>query len=174
MKDTFILNLVHRPELNPEYAEKTAGGGKGLEDESIDIFKLQQRLAHENGLKTTIQMTYSSLFSQYVVDLAKSDHQKYGDEIGLSLLGLPCRQFNEKYRTKDFCIWMFSLEDRKRIIDDVFGKFFECFGFWPESTGSYYLDAQSIAYIEERYPSVKCAVATCWEEGPKAYHTCNN
>ena len=21
---------------------------------------------------------------------------------------------------------------------------------------------------------VKCAVATCWEEGPKAYHTCNN
>ena len=25
-----------------------------------------------------------------------------------------------------------------------------------------------------KYPSVKCAVATCWEEGPKAYHTCNN
>ena len=24
---TFILNLLHRPELNPEYAEKTAGGG---------------------------------------------------------------------------------------------------------------------------------------------------
>ena len=29
-------------------------------------------------------------------------------------------------------------------------------------------------FIKEKYPSVKCAVATCWEEGPKAYHTCNN
>ena len=37
----FILNLLHRPELNPEYAEKTAGGGAKLVDESIDIFRLQ-------------------------------------------------------------------------------------------------------------------------------------
>ena len=40
--------------------------------------------------------------------------------------------------------------------------------------GSYYMDAALINYIKEKYPSVKCAVATCWEEGPKAYHTCNN
>ena len=42
------------------------------------------------------------------------------------------------------------------------------------STGSYYLDADLTNFIKEKYPSVKCAVATCWEEGPKAYHTCNN
>lgn len=165
----------------PEYAEKVTGHGqaedigrKALLTESLDIFKIQQECAHKNGLKTTIEMTYASLFNDEAVELAKEHHKVYGDEIGLTLLGLPCKEFREKYKTKDFCIWMFSMEDKKAIVKDVFEKFHERFGFYPESTGSYYMDAELINYIKEKYPSVKCAVATCWEEGPKAYHTCNN
>ncbi len=177
----FILNVIHRPEMVPEYSATVTGhgreediGDKKLLTESLDIFKTQQRLAHENGLKVTIHMTYAALFNKEAVEIAKHDHETYGDEIALSLLGLPCEEFREKYKTKDFCIWMFSMEDKKRIVDDVFGKFRDTFGFYPESTGSYYMDADLTNYIKETYPSVKCAVATCWEEGPKAYHTCNN
>lgn len=177
----FIVNIIHRPEMVPEYAEKVTGHGKSedlgrkaLLTESLDIFKIQQECAHKNGLKTTIQMTYASLFNEEAIALAKEHHEKYGDEIALTLLGLPCEQFREKYKTKDFCIWMFSMEDKKAIVKDVFEKFHECFGFYPQSTGSYYMDAALINYIKEEYPMVKCAVATCWEEGPKAYHTCNN
>ena len=179
--DQFIVNIIHRPEMVPEYAEKVTGHGqaedngrRGLVTESLDIFKIQQECAHKNGLKTTIEMTYASLFNDEAVELAKEHHKVYGDEIGLTLLGLPCKEFREKYKTKDFCIWMFSMEDKKAIVTDVFEKFYERFGFYPESTGSYYMDAELINYIKEKYPSVKCAVATCWEEGPKAYHTCNN
>jgi hypothetical protein len=179
--DKFILNIIHRPEMVPEYAEKVTGHGKGedigrkdLLTESLDIFKLQQQIAHENGFKTTIQMTYASLFNKEAIDLAKEHHQKYGDEIALTLLGLPCNEFREKYKTKDFCIWMFSMEDKKTIVNDVFGKFHNVFGFYPESTGSYFMDADLINYVKETYPMVKCAVATCWEEGPKAYRTTNN
>jgi len=179
--DKFIVNIIHRPEMVPEYAAKITGYGKEedisrkvLLSESLDIFKMQQEIAHNNGLKTTIQMTYASLFNAESVAIAKEHHEKYGDEIALSLLGLPCKEFREKYKTKDFCIWMFSIEDKKEIVDDVFGKFDEQFGFYPESTGSYYLDAELINYIKKNYPTVKCAVATCFEEGPKAYHTCNN
>ena len=179
--DQFILNIIHRPEMVPEYAEKVTGQGKAedlgrkaLLTESLDIFRTQQECAHKNGLKTTIQMTYASLFNDEAVALAKEHHESYGDEIGLTLLGLPCEQFREKYKTKDFCIWMFSMEDKKAIVRDVFEKFRNCFGFYPQSTGSYYLDAELINFIKAEYPSVKCAVATCWEEGPKAYHTCNN
>lgn len=179
--DKFVVNIIHRPEMVPEYAEKVTGHGKtedigrkALLTESLDIFKTQQECAHKNGLKTTIQMTYASLFNDEAVELAKHDHEKYGDEIALTLLGLPCTEFREKYKTKDFCIWMFSMEDKMSIVDDVFGKFYERFGFYPESTGSYYMDADLTNYIKSKYPMVKCAVATCWEEGPKAYHTCNN
>ena len=177
----FVLNVVHRPELVPEYAEKVTGHGReedigrqSLLTESLDIFKLQQAIAHKNGLKTTIQMTYASLFNDEAVAIAKAHHARYGDEIALTLLGLPCKEFREKYRTKDFCIWMFSMDDKRSIVEDVFGKFQERFGFFPESTGSYYMDAELIDLIKNRYPSVKCAVATCWEEGPRAYHTTNN
>ncbi len=181
MQNRFIVNIIHRPEMVPEYAEKVTGHGKSedlgrkaLLTESLDIFRTQQSLAHKYGLKTTIQMTYASLFNDEAVALAKEHHEQYGDEIALTLLGLPCKEFREKYKTKDFCIWMFSMEDKISIVNDVFGKFYERFGFYPESTGSYYMDAELINYIKEKYPSVKCAVATCWEEGPKAYHTCNN
>lgn len=177
----FIVNIIHRPEMVPEYAEKVTGHGKAedlgrkaLLRESLDIFLTQQECAHKNGLKTTIQMTYASLFNDEAVQTAKEHHEKYGDEIALSLLGLPCKEFRDKYKTKDFCIWMFSMDDKKAIVRDVFEKFYEKFGFYPESTGSYYMDADLINFIKAEYPSVKCAVATCWEEGPKAYHTCNN
>lgn len=181
MKNVFAVNIIHRPEMAPEYAEKLTQHGKKeniaskqLLGESLDIFKTQQELAHKNGLKTTIQMTYASLFNDEAVAIAKHDHEVYGDEIGCSLLGLPCQQFRDKYKTKDFCIWMFSEADKKSIVDDVFGLFHEKFGFYPKSTSSYFLDAFTINYIKAKYPAVVCAVATCWEEGPKAYHTCNN
>lgn len=107
--DQFIVNIIHRPEMVPEYAEKVTGHGqaedigrKALLTESLDIFKIQQQCAHENGLKTTIQMTYASLFNDEAVAIAKEHHEVYGDEIALSLLGLPCKQFRQKYKTKDF------------------------------------------------------------------------
>lgn len=172
--DQFIVNIIHRPELSPEYAEKALGKGANVQDESLDIFLFQQECAHKYGLKTTIQITYASLFSDEIVRLAKEHNRIYGDEIGLSLLGLPCKQFKAKYKTEDFCIWMFDDDTKRAIVDDVFGLFYQKFGFYPQSTGSYFLDAYTINYIKQNYPSVKCAVATCWEEGPKAYHTCNN
>ncbi len=175
MKNNFVVTIIHRPELSPEYAEKSSGKKEtSVQDESLNIFRFQQDCAHKNGLKTTIQITYASLFSDVIIEMAKADHEKYGDEIGLSLLGLPCKEFKEKYKTDDFCIWMFSDEQKEEIIDDCMALFYSKFGFYPESTGSYFMDAYCINYIKKKYPSVKCAIATCWEEGPKAYHTCNN
>ena len=154
MEQPMILNIIHRPEMVPEYAEKVTGQGKAedlgreaLLTESLDIFKTQQEAAHRNGLKTTIQMTYASLFNDEAVALAKAHHEQYGDEIALTLLGLPCKEFREKYKTKDFCIWMFDMEMKRSVVDDVFGKFHDRFGLYPQSTGSYFMDAALIGYI---------------------------
>jgi hypothetical protein len=178
---TFYLTVVHRPEMVPEYLQREADEGKA-EDisrssviaSSLDIFRTQQRVAHDNGIRTTIQMTYASLFNDEAVRLAKEDHARYGDEVGLTFLGLQCRQFREKFASRELAIWLFSMEDKRRIVDEVFGRFQEVFGFLPTSTGSYYMDAELVNYIKERYPMIKAAVASCWEEGPKAYHNTNN
>ncbi|MBO5866856.1 MAG: hypothetical protein J6Q55_02250, partial [Clostridia bacterium] len=134
--EQFVVNIIHRPELSPEYAEKAIGKGANVQDESLDIFLFQQECAHKYGLKTTIQITYASLFSDEIVRLAKEHNRIYGDEIGLSLLGLPCKQFKDKYKTEDFCIWMFDDDTKRQIVDDVFGLFYQKFGFYPQSTGS--------------------------------------
>ncbi|MCX6034802.1 MAG: hypothetical protein NTV38_07480 [Chloroflexi bacterium] len=177
----FYLNIIHRPEMVPEYIQKEAEQGK-KEDltrsavllESLDIFRTQQQIAHDNGLRTTIQMTYASLFNAEAVEIAKEHHEQFGDEIGSTFLGIQCAEFREKFKSKELAIWLFSLEDKRIIVDEVFGKFHEVFGFYPTSTGSYYMDAELVNYIKEKYPMVKAAVATCWEEGPKAYWNANN
>ncbi len=177
----FYLNIVHRPEMVPEYIQKEAEHGKkedltrrSVLQESLDIFRTQQQIAHDNGLRTTIQMTYASLFNEEAIAIAKEHHQRYGDEIGLTFLGLQCKEFREKFHSKELAIWLFSMEDKRRIVDELFSKFYEVFGFFPTSTGSYYMDAELVNYIKEKYPMIKVAVATCWEEGPKAYRNANN
>lgn len=177
----FYLNIVHRPEMVPEYLQKEAEQGKvedltrsGVLRESLDIFRTQQQTAHDQGLRTTIQMTYASLFNAEAVAIAKDHHDRFGDEIGLTFLGLQCAEFRERFKSKELAIWLFSMEDKRRIVDEVFGKFHEVFGFYPTSTGSYYMDAELINYIKAEYPMVRAAVATCWEEGPKAYWNANN
>ena len=70
--DKFIVNIIHRPEMVPEYSATVTGqgkeediGDKALLTESLDIFKTQQRLAHENGLKVTIQITTYQLIARH-------------------------------------------------------------------------------------------------------------
>jgi hypothetical protein len=177
----FYLNIVHRPEMVPEYIQKEAEQ-ENVEDltrsavlqESLDIFRTQQRIAHQNGLRTTIQMTYASLFNAEAIAIAREHHDRFGDEIGSTFLGIQCADFRQKFKSKELAIWLFSMEDKRKIVDEVFGKFQAVFGFYPTSTGSYYMDAELVNYIKEKYPMIKAAVATCWEEGPKAYWNANN
>jgi hypothetical protein len=177
----FYVTIIHRPEMVPEYLQKEAEQGKkedltrsAVIQESLDIFRTQQRVAHDNGLRTTIQMTYASLFNEEAVAIAQEHHARYGDEIGSTFLGLQCQEFRDKLQSKELAIWLFSMEDKKRIVDEVIGKFYEVFGFYPTSTGSYFMDAELVNYIRQQYPMIKVAVATCWEEGPKAYWNANN
>ena len=179
--DKFILNVIHRPELVPEYINNGANegyceqvGNSKVLNESLDIFRLQQDIAHKNGLKTTIQMTYSSLYNDESIELAKQYHAEYGDEIGHTFLGINCTEFRERYKSKELAIWLFPMDMKKQIVVDSFERFQEVFGFYPTSTGSYFMDAELLNFIKEKYPQVKTAVATCFEEGPKVFRHTNN
>ena len=54
--DKFIVNIIHRPEMVPEYSATVTGqgkeediGDKALLTESLDIFKTQQSGAGQDG-----------------------------------------------------------------------------------------------------------------------------
>ena len=60
---TFVINIIHRPEMVPEYAEKVTGHGqtenigrKALLTESLDIFKLQQPVSYTHLTLPTIRL----------------------------------------------------------------------------------------------------------------------
>src|SRR3989304_9129489 len=151
----FYVTIIHRPEMVPEYLQKGAEEGKQenlarseVTQESLDIFRTQQQIAHGNGLRTTIQMTYASLFNSEAVAIAREHHQKYSDEIGSTFLGLQCQEFRDRFKSKELAIWLFSMEDKREIVDEVLGKFYEVFGFYPSSTGSYYMDAEPVSDIK--------------------------
>lgn len=179
--DKFVLNVIHRPELVPEYIDSGSQEGeteqlsKGeVVSESLDIFRLQQDIAHRNNIKTTIQMTFAALYNDETIELAKQHHEEFGDEIGHTFLGVNCREFREIFQSREIAIWLFPMDMKKRIVDHSFERFREVFGFYPTSTGSYFMDAELINYIKSRYPGVKTAVATCFEEGPKVFRHANN
>lgn len=179
--DKFILNIVHRPELVPEYINSEANQGcqesvtnTKVLGESLEIFRLQQDTAHKYGLKTTIQMTYSSLYNDESIALAKQYHADFGDEIGHTFLGINCEEFRAKYKSKELAVWLLPMDLKKEIVVDSFERFHEIFGFYPTSTGSYFMDAELLNFIKEQYPQVQTAVATCFEEGPKVFRHTNN
>ena len=59
--NNFLVTIVHRPEMVPEYIQKEVEQGRTdaltrrlVLQESLDIFRTQQQIAHANGLRTTI------------------------------------------------------------------------------------------------------------------------
>jgi hypothetical protein len=45
----------------------------------------------------------------------------------------------------------YDLDDRKRIIDQIFSSYKKEFGFYPASYGAWYIDVFSMSYIKDKY-----------------------
>ena len=117
----FYVTIIHRPEMVPEYLQKEAEEGKAEDltrgeviQESLDIFRTQQRVAHDNGLRTTIQMTYASLFNEEAVAIAKEHHERYGDEIGSTFLGIQCQEFRDRLSPRSWPSGSFLWRTRRK------------------------------------------------------------
>ncbi len=153
-----ILNLIHRPAYGEHYR----------------LFRLQQDMAHQLGLKVTLLLDPRALRDERVLKAIREDVEKYGDELGIWFADFKGPDFEKEVSGKEFFIWLFSQPEKKRIFEIVFKLFREIFGHDPVSIGSYHLDAGCQRLIRELCPTVKIAVAGCFEEGVKVFHGCNN
>lgn len=153
-----IINLIHRP---------VAG-------EKKEIFILQQEMAHELGLKVTLLLQYELLFEADIVDAVKQYHQEHGDEIGIWFSDIASDKMNEIISCKEPFLWLYSRENKRKIISTVTAKFKEVFGFDPKVAGAYHVDSYSMGLFKELCPSIEISIAGCFEEGVKVFHGCNN
>lgn len=152
------INIIHRPEPDP-YRR--------------DIFNMQQEMVHEMGVNTTILATAPALFDEATIHLMKL-YEKQGDEIGLSFHTLDSPDIEALVGYKEAAIWMYNAEDKRKVIKHLVQRFNEVFGYLPVSIGSYHLDSSSMKILMEECPTVKIAVAGCFEEGVRVYHGCNH
>ena len=153
------INIIHRPEPDPFRRS---------------IFKMQQEMAHGLGIRTTILATAPSLFDEETIKLMKMYHADFGNELGLSFHTLDSPDIVEIVGYKDAAIWMYTEEDKRKVIRHLVAKFESVFGFKPTSIGSYHLDASAMRILLEECPTVKITIAGCFEEGVRVYHGCNH
>lgn len=153
-----ILNILHRPDTPERRA----------------LFELEQRYAHESGIRTTILVTAEAMADPDQVALVKREAAEHGDEIGLSFHGLTHPSVTAITGYGQEALWLFSREHKRAIITFLAERFVELFGVPPTSVASYHLDSSTMALVREIMPSVRGAVAGCFEEGVRVFHGCNH
>lgn len=131
-------------------------------------------MAHNLGLITSIMATAPALCDPDTVDLMKHYHTEYVDELGLSFHTLDSPEIEALIGYKEAAIWMYSDEDKRKVIRYLVQKFNDVLGFYPTSVASYHLDSSSMKILLEECPGVQITVAGCFEEGVRVYHGCNH
>ncbi|MEG0692711.1 MAG: hypothetical protein RR444_06480, partial [Oscillospiraceae bacterium] len=75
---------------------------------------------------------------------------------------------------KEPFLWLYSTQDKEKIISVSIDKFKKVFGAPPLSVGSYHMDNVSMKLLKQISPQTKITIGGCFEEGVKVFHGCNN
>ena len=153
-----ILNLIHRVGTSER-----------------EFLQLQQDYAHQLKLKVSLMVQVDAMQDPETVLWIQQNARDFGDEIGLSLtLGYDSPEFRQQIGGIEEFLWLYSSEEKRFIIEMAIGYFRRTFGRNPVSVASYHFDSVCMQILHEVCPSIKIAVAGCFEEGVKVFHGCNH
>ncbi len=153
-----FLNILHRPRTRELYP----------------FFQMQQDWVHELKLKVSIMLSYPMMDDPEIVADLKRYADEFGDELGIFLCELGCEKLKEKTGHEMDAIWLYSREDKRRILELVLSEFRDQFDREPAAVAAYHLDSSSLSLLRELCPTIKCVVAGCFEEGVRVFHGCNH
>ncbi|MEK7095303.1 MAG: hypothetical protein AAB917_01445, partial [Patescibacteria group bacterium] len=109
-------------------------------------------------LPSTWLLTYDALNNMDVVGQTKKFSRD--QEFGLILEVTPNFASDSKIKYKQTGSWHFgssvfltgyTQEERKLLIDTIFSKFKDTFGFYPKSVGAWWIDSWSLKYMKDKY-----------------------
>src|SRR3989344_4550243 len=123
-----------------------------------DNFKKQWEEISKRGLFATWLLRPDALKNNQVVNIAKSLNGN--QELGLFLeitpkwaeiSGVEYRKNQNWHSAGSVFLTGYEVEERYRLIDGAFEEFKEIFGGYPKSVGAWWIDANSLKYMEGKY-----------------------
>src|SRR3989344_4471235 len=110
------------------------------------------------NLPATWLLTYDALSSDSIFSVVSSMDNKQELGIFLEVTENASKESDVLYNKKDswhratsVFLSGYSTQDRKKLIDKVFSKFKERFGYYPVSVGGWWVDSFSLSYMREKY-----------------------
>lgn len=118
----------------------------------------EYEVVKEFSLPATWLLTYDVINKQELVDVFRLMDEK--QELGIFLevtanfakeAGISYHETGFWHHATSVFLSGYTQEERRKLIDTVFEKFKEVFGYYPDSVGSWWTDSYSLAYIKEKY-----------------------
>ncbi len=124
----------------------------------LGSFRAQIKEVEKRNLPATWIITYDVLARKDFVDSLKKLNSNQELGIFLEVTASLARAANVKYNQTESWHYATSLflsgytqEDRKNLIDTVFKKFKDSFGYYPRSVGAWWVDSYSLEYMKSKY-----------------------
>lgn len=122
--------------------------------------KEQIRLMQENNLPGTFLLQYDALLSPVYIDLMKGlDPAQFELGVWLEIVQPQVEAVGLNWRGRYPWDWHahcgfsvgYTKEEREKLIDELWQKFFSVFGYYPRVFGSWLFDSHTLRYVTERY-----------------------
>ncbi len=152
------INILHRIDTGD------------TESSVFEALVYQQDAVHKLGMRATLFLGTEALYSEPCVEYALSQEKEYGDELGLNLHGLTANGLGERFGIKDSMVYLMPHEKKAELLTFVMELFKQKIGYYPKSVVSYVLDARTLNWLHQNYPTVKAAITNCFEEGVKMFY----
>ena len=123
-----------------------------------ESIQTQYSIIRQNNLPATWLLTYDAMINEGIFSVTKIMNKK--QELGVFLEVTP--RFAEAativyhntgswHHATSVFLSGYTQEERIKLIDTVFEKFKESFGYYPTSVGSWWTDSFSLSYMKDKY-----------------------
>lgn len=125
----------------------------------FDTTKKELELCRQFGFPSTVLLQYDAIIDEKYINLL--NEFKENTEIGLwlEIVKPLCEAVGIEWKGRYPWDWRndvgfsvgYTPEEREKLIDEAFCKFKDIFGYYPDSCGSWHIDAHSLKYMYEKY-----------------------
>ena len=146
---------------------------RGVEPrEEVDLYEpveQQLKLLNDYNLRGTFLLQYDALINNKYIEMLKNTPHEIG--CWLEVVEPMCERAGIKWRGRFPWDWHshvgftvgYTVSEREKLIDVLMEEFKDIWGVYPESVGSWMIDAHSLSYMSEKYKvSASCNCKDQW------------